>query len=76
MDRTDPEIFVIQTQSPLTSLLMQSRRAALVYSDEKYSVLLKRQDRYSEHIEQLELKSVPFEIFGPKGEVKPSLCGW
>lgn len=76
LDRTDPEIFVIQTQSPLTSLLMQSRRAALVYSDEKYSVLLKRQDRYSEHIEQLELKSVPFEIFGPKGEVKPSLCGW
>lgn len=76
LERTDPEIFVIQTQSPLTSLLMQSNRAALVYADEKYSVLLKRGEKYRKFIEALELKSVPFEIFGSKGEVKPSLCGW
>lgn len=58
------------------TLLMQSNRAALVYADEKYSVLLKRGEKYRKFIEALELKSVPFEIFGSKGEVKPSLCGW
>lgn len=76
LKRTDPEIFVIQTQSPLTSLLMKSGLAAVVYTDDRYSVLLKRQERFAGLIAKLELKSVPFEIFGKDGEVKPSLCGW
>lgn len=74
--QTDPEIFVIQTQSPLTSLLIASGKAAVVYSDTKYSVLLKRQERFAVLIEKLEIKDVPFVIFGPKGEVLPSLGGW
>lgn len=76
LKRTDPEVFVIQTQSPLTSLLMQSNEAAAVYADDRYTVLLKRGPKFDDLISRLELKRVPFEIFGTKGEIKPSLCGW
>lgn len=74
--RLDPEVFVVQTQTPMVNGLMQSGLAALVYTDERYSVLVKRVDRFSDLIRRREIKTLDLEILDKDGNVKPSLCGW
>lgn len=76
LDDNKADVFVIQTQSPLVSLLMQSRRAALVYADTRYAVLLERSEKYQSVIAKHEINKVPFEIFDEKGRLKATLCGW
>jgi hypothetical protein len=76
LDENKADVFVIQSQSPLVSLLMQSRRAALVYADTRYAVLLERSAKHQEVIAKHEIDKVPFQIFDEKGRLKATLCGW
>lgn len=72
----NPEVFVLQSQSALTQLLLQGQRHALVYADEGYVVLVAKTEKYQDLIARAKAQQKQFMVFDKKGNLVATPLGW
>lgn len=70
------DLFVLQNQSPITQLLMQSGEYAMVHADATYAVIVPKIDKYADLIARSKAKQPEFKIFNEKGKLLVTPMGY
>lgn len=76
MQEVDADIFVLQNQSALTQLLMQSGEYAMVHADSTYAVLVPKKEKFADLISRNSATQPKFKIFDSEGRLLVTPMGY
>lgn len=76
LEEVGAEVFVLQNQSPITQLLMQSGSYAMVHADKTYAVIVPKTAKYEALISRSKAKQPTFEIFDSEGTLLVTPMGY